>query len=141
MGQTTTEVETKVPILGDLPLIGVLFRGHRESTRKTNLLIFLTPHVIDEPADLEEVYRIKVAQRQEFIKRFYGKSRDQQEEELAALLQYSMNQVDRPSPWRTKADTTSNVTTITAEEPTRAPVEIPDLGEEPAPEIPEEEAP
>lgn len=100
MGSTDTEVETKIPVLGDIPLVGKLFRGTRTSTRKTNLLIFLTPHVISEPADLEEVYRVKVAQRQEFIRRFYGKSRSEQEDELAKLLQYSMNQVDQPSVFR-----------------------------------------
>lgn len=100
ISETDTEVETKIPILGDIPLIGALFRGQRKSSRKSNLLIFLTPHVIDEPADLEEVYRIKWAQREEFIRRFYGKSRDQQEAELASLLSYSMNQIDQPSRYR-----------------------------------------
>ena len=38
----------------------------------------------------------KVAQRQEFIRRFYGKSRQQQEDELEKLLQYSMNHIDKP---------------------------------------------
>ena len=64
------------------------------------MLIFLTPHVIDDESDLEEVYRIKVAQRQEFIRRFYGKSRDLQEKELANILSYSMNQIDQPSRYR-----------------------------------------
>ena len=64
------------------------------------MLIFLTPHVIDDESDLEEVYRVKVAQRQEFIRRFYGKSRQQQEDELEKLLQYSMNHIDKPSVYR-----------------------------------------
>ncbi len=118
IGSTDTEVETKVPILGDMPLIGALFRGRRTVARKTNLLIFLTPHIIDEPADLEEVYRIKWAQREEFIRRFYGKSRDEQETELSGLLQYSMNKIDQPSPWRTKtpkADTTVTIGTSSVE--------------------------
>jgi len=103
IGSTDTEVETKVPILGDLPLIGNLFRGKKNDSRKTNLLIFLTPHIIDDPADLEEVYRIKWAQREEFLRRFYGKSPEQQETEMENLLRFSMNRVDEPSPWRTKA--------------------------------------
>jgi general secretion pathway protein D len=100
IGETDSEVETKVPILGDLPLVGRLFRGRQVTRRKTNLLIFLTPHIISEPADLEEVYRVKVAQRQEFMRRFYGKSRDAQEAEMRNLLSYSMNQIDRPSRYR-----------------------------------------
>lgn len=113
IGNTDTEVESKIPLLGDLPLIGILFRGQRTVSRKTNLLIFLTPHVIDGPEDLEEVYRVKVAQRQEFIRRFYGKSQEEQQSEMRKLLQYSMNVVDQPSVYRTKVGHSSNVTTIT----------------------------
>lgn len=40
----------KVPGFGDLPLIGALFRAETEETRKTELLIVLTPHVIESPA-------------------------------------------------------------------------------------------
>jgi general secretion pathway protein D len=100
IGETESDVETKVPVLGDLPLVGRLFRGHNSIRRKTNLLIFLTPHIINEPGDLEEVYRIKVAQRQEFLRRFYGESREAQEAEMRLLLSYSMNQVSRPSRYR-----------------------------------------
>ncbi|MEN9785203.1 MAG: hypothetical protein RLZZ299_467 [Pseudomonadota bacterium] len=102
IGNTATKVRTKVPVLGDIPLLGMFFRGKRETDRKTNLLIFLTPHVINEPADLEEVYRNKWAQHQEFVRRFYGKSRAQQEKALQDLLGYSMNFPDEPSRYRTK---------------------------------------
>jgi general secretion pathway protein D len=102
IGKTATKVETKIPILGDIPLIGALFRGTRNTERKTNLLIFLTPHVINESDDLQEVYRVKWAQRQEFVKRFYGKSRDAQQKELAAILAGSMTAIDQPSQYRPK---------------------------------------
>jgi general secretion pathway protein D len=102
IGKTATNVETKIPVLGDIPLIGALFRGTRNTERKTNLLIFLTPHVINESDDLQEVYRVKWAQRQEFVKRFYGKSRDAQQKELAAILAGSMTAIDQPSQYRPK---------------------------------------
>lgn len=41
----------KVPILGDIPLIGNLFRSTDKSDQKTELLVFLTPHVVRDPAD------------------------------------------------------------------------------------------
>lgn len=50
-------VEKKVPVLGDLPLVGVLFRSERELMQKTNLLLFITPHVLtdrDGLADMTE---------------------------------------------------------------------------------------
>lgn len=103
IGNTDSKGSTKIPILGDIPLIGFLFRGKSDTERKTNLLIFLTPHVINEPADLEEVYRVKMAQREEFLRRFYGKSLDEQESEFRSLMTGSMNFVDAPSVYRTKA--------------------------------------
>jgi len=100
MQEVETESETKVPILGDIPLIGALFRNKVKSKRKTNLLIFLTPHVIDGAEDLQEVYRIKMLQREEFMRRFYGKSRAEQAAELSSLLRYSMNLPEQPSVYR-----------------------------------------
>ena len=97
VGTTDTEVETKFPILGDLPLLGALFRGKRTTTRKTNMMIFLTPHIIDDEYDMLEVQRVKEAQRQEFLRRFYGKSREVYMEEMRSLLRFSMNDVDEPS--------------------------------------------
>ena len=44
---------SQVPCLGDLPGIGYLFRTSRNSHTKTNLLIFITPHLIDDDVDLE----------------------------------------------------------------------------------------
>jgi general secretion pathway protein D len=100
MQEVETENESKVPILGDIPLLGALFRNKRKTKRKTNLLIFLTPHVIDGPEDLQEVYRIKMLQRQEFMRRFYGKTPEEQVAELNELVRYSMNLPDSPSVYR-----------------------------------------
>ena len=100
MQEVETESEGKVPILGDIPLIGALFRNKKKTKRKTNLLIFLTPHVIDGPEDLQEVYRIKMLQREEFMRRFYGKTREEQIDELNSLVRFSMNLPDTPSVYR-----------------------------------------
>lgn len=47
--------ESKVPLLGDIPWIGRLFRYERKDKDKVNLIIFLTPHVIRSPRDLDYV--------------------------------------------------------------------------------------
>lgn len=39
---------TKIPLLGEIPLIGSFFRRTTSSLRKTNLMLFLTPHVLDD---------------------------------------------------------------------------------------------
>lgn len=40
------ETVSKVPWLGDLPLIGFFFRSRSDTARRTNLLIFVTPHLV-----------------------------------------------------------------------------------------------
>jgi general secretion pathway protein D len=44
--------QSKVPLLGDIPLLGRLFRFDSVTKKKTNLLIMLTPHIIKEPSDM-----------------------------------------------------------------------------------------
>lgn len=44
--ETTDDTVTKVPVLGDLPLLGVLFRSTAKLHDKTELLIFLTPRIV-----------------------------------------------------------------------------------------------
>ncbi|MFM1803492.1 MAG: Type secretion system protein precursor [Planctomycetota bacterium] len=44
-------VDRKVPLLGDIPLVGSLFRQYRENSSKTELLIVLTPHVVRSPTE------------------------------------------------------------------------------------------
>lgn len=45
----------KVPLLGDIPLLGALFRRTQTTKAKTELLIFLTPHVATDPERLDEM--------------------------------------------------------------------------------------
>lgn len=45
----------KVPLLGDIPVVGMLFQSQRDRTQKTNLLLFITPHVMSDQKDLEEM--------------------------------------------------------------------------------------
>ena len=47
-----TDVEYKVPLLGDIPLLGYAFKHRTKTQTKTELLIFLTPHVVQRPEDL-----------------------------------------------------------------------------------------
>lgn len=44
--------ESKVPLLGDIPLLGTLFKRKIGSASKTELMIFLTPHIIEAPTQL-----------------------------------------------------------------------------------------
>jgi general secretion pathway protein D len=51
------EGDQKVPLLGDIPWLGRLFQFKRSDREKVNLIIFLTPHVIRSPRDLDFVSR------------------------------------------------------------------------------------
>ena len=50
-----SKTETKIPVLGDIPLLGNLFKRTQKSDTKTELLIFLTPHIVQNPSDLAYV--------------------------------------------------------------------------------------
>jgi general secretion pathway protein D len=62
----------KVPVLGSLPVVGWLFRNESSKRTKTNLLLFLTPYIIRDQADYRRIFERKMAERAEFVKRFYG---------------------------------------------------------------------
>jgi general secretion pathway protein D len=54
MREDTIQEERKVPILGDIPLLGFFFRSTVDRKEKTNLLIFVTPYIVTEMAENEE---------------------------------------------------------------------------------------
>ena len=43
-----SKIEEKIPLLGDLPLIGKLFQSHGSSSRRDNLYVFLSAHILDD---------------------------------------------------------------------------------------------
>lgn len=43
--------QSQVPVLGDIPFIGSLFKSTSEQTIKTELIVLITPHIIYEPED------------------------------------------------------------------------------------------
>ena len=49
------EAKTSVPCLGNIPIFGWAFKQSSASKRKVNLLIFLTPHIITSPEDIDRV--------------------------------------------------------------------------------------
>ncbi len=71
MRDEVLNTETKIPILGDIPVLGVLFRQSERTTRKSNLLLFLTPYVIRDSSDLRSIFERKMRERQEFIDRYF----------------------------------------------------------------------
>ncbi len=55
METSKTLNDSKIPFLGDLPVLGALFRRRITSEVKTELIIFLTPHIVMQPSQLAAV--------------------------------------------------------------------------------------
>lgn len=60
----STNGADKVPLLGDIPVLGTLFRSEKRTRNKTNLMVFLRPYVIRDSASASAV----VADRYEFMR-------------------------------------------------------------------------
>ena len=71
MQTTKTETDTKIPLLGDIPLLGNLFKRTQKSDAKTELIIFLTPHIVAAPTELAAL----TAKEREQVGRFQGVDR------------------------------------------------------------------
>ena len=71
MRDSETVSTTKVPILGDIPILGALFRQQTTSVGKTNLLLILTPYVVRDQGDLKAIFERKMQERQEFLDRYF----------------------------------------------------------------------
>jgi general secretion pathway protein D len=66
----------KVPVLGDIPILGWLFRDTVTTKSKTNLLLFLTPYIIRDQSDYRRILERKQREQRDFIEEFYGKEPD-----------------------------------------------------------------
>ncbi|MBI2608377.1 MAG: type II secretion system secretin GspD [Deltaproteobacteria bacterium] len=72
MRDNVSEAESKIPFLGDIPLLGWLFKSKSRTTNKTSLLLFLTPYIVDSPAEFRKIFDRKLGERREFIKKNFG---------------------------------------------------------------------
>ena len=61
MQDQNTVTDSKIPLLGDIPGIGLLFHHKVKAINKTELMIFLTPYVIRTPEDFSTVLAMRRA--------------------------------------------------------------------------------
>ncbi|MBW1806404.1 MAG: type II secretion system protein GspD, partial [Deltaproteobacteria bacterium] len=57
--ETLSQTTSSTPCLGNVPVLGWLFKSKGNSGDKTNLYIFITPHIIENPEEAQEVYEEK----------------------------------------------------------------------------------
>lgn len=85
------ETITKIPVLGDIPVLGWLFKNSQAEKIKTNLLVFITPRIIKQYDQIRKVLNRKMDERDEFIRENLGsrdpffKRLDQMKKELPEL--------------------------------------------------------
>jgi general secretion pathway protein D len=94
-----TENVTKVPFLGDIPILGWAFKSTTDTILKNNLVVVLTPHVVRDPEDLK---RLTLERREQFRStaaeglEFTEEEREAREKALQAGLELPLD----PNPVR-----------------------------------------
>ncbi len=72
--------QRKIPLLGDIPILGWLFKFQSRRFEKTNLLIFLTPHLVRESQDLDVIRKRKLERASAFMEENRLERREPREE-------------------------------------------------------------
>lgn len=85
-------IETKVPLLGDIPVLGWLFKNRTVRKVKTNLVVFLTPKIIRNSQGHKSILRDKMSERIDWIKKYSG-GRDPYGERFNSLIKDSSSSV------------------------------------------------
>ncbi|MBQ0721883.1 MAG: hypothetical protein KBT89_16990, partial [Gammaproteobacteria bacterium] len=57
--ENVVDTVNKVPFLGDIPILGVLFRSKEKKVEKRNLMVFLKPRIIRSPKELASFSKVK----------------------------------------------------------------------------------
>lgn len=69
IGGLTTDVDfkqtSKIPILGDIPILGELFKHRQKSKDRRSLMVFITPYVVRSSAEMEQLLSRELADRAE----------------------------------------------------------------------------
>lgn len=82
--------ERKVPLLGDIPLLGWLFRFQSRQSEKLNLLVFLTPSLVRDEVDMVDLNARKSAELNSL-------QRENRVEEPTRLKQDVIEKLQRPT--------------------------------------------
>lgn len=95
----TTRIN-KVPGLGDIPILGYLFKQRVKEKEKVNLLVFLTPHIIREPRDFLAILNRKIDEQNSFIEANFNKG---QQKQIHKQLEAHADQILKAGQWTPEA--------------------------------------
>jgi general secretion pathway protein D len=66
--ESTDRRVSKVPVLGDIPLLGYLFRHTTSAKKRSNILVILTPHLVANNFDAHRIMQRRLRERREFLR-------------------------------------------------------------------------
>lgn len=112
---TTAVTVHKIPLLGDIPVLGNLFKNRTTAKDKSNLIVFITPYVIRERADYLAILKKKIEERNAFVNANYGASqrkliRNAIESHAEDLLEFKCDLANVENPCLTEPYTDQPVT-------------------------------
>ena len=61
-----TAKRTQIPLLGDIPVLGLLFRGKGDKVERHEVVVLLTPHIIGEPSETDGTARAEDVRRKRY---------------------------------------------------------------------------
>jgi Flp pilus assembly secretin CpaC len=61
--EKTSRATSQVPLLGDIPFVGELFKSTKDQSVRTELIVLLTPHIINEPEQADGATRMQDVER------------------------------------------------------------------------------
>lgn len=64
--------DSKIPFLGDIPLLGWLFKSRDSKNERKSLLLIITPYIIRTDEDYKKILERKMKEREEFARLYYG---------------------------------------------------------------------
>ena len=119
LSEEKTTTISKLPILGDIPVLGLLFQNKREEVKKTNLIIEVVPRIIHDPAEIAKYMSMQILSEDTKGKK-KGKKAQAQSTQATATVQQP---APAPAP-------------VAQPEPQPAPAPAPVVQPEPAPVAP-----
>ncbi|MCH2535159.1 MAG: type II secretion system protein GspD, partial [Bdellovibrionales bacterium] len=70
MQDAENETVSKIPVLGDIPILGWLFKYRKVSKQKKNLMLFITPNIMRDLQESNDLLTDKIDERIDFIQRY-----------------------------------------------------------------------
>ena len=93
----SNDVRSKFPLLGDIPILGWFFKGSSSLVKKSNLILFLTPHIINDYSDLMKLTTRKIDAREKLGRDQFDPS-DRMIKEVKQFKETAAEDSRKPSP-------------------------------------------